>query len=707
MIPMNKYKVLALGLLFLLFAIFTWTHGGDVIGWCFFGPACLYLPIAGYKFYRDFSIIAQARAELAEAAAQPPALPEPTSTEEGLSLGTRLGSHEPLVVAEKNRFAGTYMVGVQGSGKSAEMANMILQDAIAGKPGIVIDPHKDLVMNVISRLPEHLLNKAYWLNMEDEAYPFGVNVFGRLTDTSNMAVAKAVDQVMHIFETVWEDVLKQHNLPRYLRAAVITLLANPGMTLVDMRRFLLDDTFRAQLLKNVTDSTVTDFWQTQYDDLHYNDRMKRVQPLLGRLELLFMGRSLVRHILGQKDTSIDFPTAFEDIELIFITLPTKSLTQDSRLIGTMLIAEAYRAIFAFGDLPAHKRPEVSVYIDEFHNFVTQDITELFTEGRKFGIKLTVAHQFRSQLPEYLRASTLTATTKLCLRVTHDDAHEMAHFFRSKETTVRPEDIDPHPIKHLLTYPINNYHIRLFVDRYLRPLQSMRSGGTVEVTPLFGVLTAIRGRNRVTHELWDPTLHLDQLLYEVMTTGNAHVHIPVDIVLGFSGCGYGFYNEWQHTLDKEWYLIPELVFPPSLVIRKPDNSLEWTRRPDDGREELYSFIFCLRQTMMYLAKHPVGKETTVTPSELAQTLVELPNRELYARSGTEVGRIRTDDMAKPIAAKAFHERLAAIQAQTRAKYCTPKDEVEASIRSTQNMLGTSMSLTDDQVTDTPTSRWEEL
>lgn len=707
MIPMNKYKVLALGLLFLIFAIFTWTHGGDVIGWCFFGPACLYLPIAGYKFFRDFSIIAQARAELAEAAAQPPALPPVVATEEGLSLGTRLDSHEPLVVAEKDRFAGTYMVGVQGSGKSAEMVNMILQDAIAGKPVIVIDAHKDLVMEVLKRLPEHLLKKVFWFNMEDEAFPFGVNVFGKLEDTSSMAVAKAVDRVMHIFEAVWPDVLKQHNLPRYLRAAVITLLANPGMTLVDMRRFLLDDTFRAELLKNVTDSTVLDFWQTQYDDLHYNDRMKRVQPLLGRLELLFMGRSLVRNILGQKDTSIDFLTGIENEALIFLTLPTKSLTQDSRLIGTMVVAQVHATIFAFGDLPAHKRPEVCVYIDEFQNFFTEDIAELFTEARKFGLQTVVSHQLRSQLPEYLRAATLSAMTKLCFRVTHDDAHEMAPFFRSKETTVRPEDIDPHPIKYLLTYPIDDYHIRLFVDRYLRPLQSMRSGGTVDVTPLFGVLTAIRGRNRVTHELWDPTLHLDQLFYEVMTTGNAYVHIPVDIVLGFSGCGYGFYNEWRHIIDKEWYLSPELVFPPSLVIRKPDNTLEWTRRPDDGREELYSFIFCLRQTMMYLAKHPVGKETTVTPSELAQTLVELPNRELYARTGSEVGRIRTDDMAKPIAAKAFEERLAAIQAQTRAKYCTPKDEVEASIRSTQNMLGTSMSLTHDQVTDTPTSRWEEL
>jgi hypothetical protein len=642
---MSKWKALGLGLLFLTIAITVWNTGGGDATWI---PAILaggYLSPGGYKFWRDWSIVNDAKKELATAASQPPVLPPVMDPEKSLSLGRCLEAAKAFLLREKDRFAGLYMLGVQGVGKTAQMINMILHDIKAGNAVIVIDPHMDLVMDCLARLPMHLLHKVFWLNMEDVEHPFGVNLFGAGNHQGDeITQMESVERIMHIFEAVWADVLKQHHLPRYLRAAVLTLLANPGTTLVDMQRLLTDDEVRAAMLKNVSDQTVRDFWRTEYDDLPYSDRSKRVQPLLGRLELLFMGRGLMRNILGQRgETSIDFRATIEQSQLIFITLPTKSLTQDARLIGTALVAQIHAAIFSFANLAPDKRPGVSLYVDEFANFVTPDIVELFTEGRKFSLRLVVAHQFRGQLPEYLREATMTAFTKVCFRLTPDDAHEMSHLFRSKQTEVRPEDIDPHPIKYLLTYPTDDYHVKLFVDRFLRPLQSMRSGGHVEVTPKLNTLTAMRGEEMPTYELWDPTLHLDQLLYEVMTTRNPHVRIPFDIVEGFSGCGHTFYNEWRHVLDKEWWLGTDITFPAALVIQKPDGTMEWTRRPDDGKEDLYLFIFCLRATMAYLARQPIGKETAMTTAEIAGQLVELPNREMYVRAGNEVARVRTNDM----------------------------------------------------------------
>ena len=359
---MNKYKALGLGLLFLVLAILIWANGGDLlIGWMVCTPALWYLPQAGWKFYRDLSIIAQARAELAEAAEHPPALleaePEP-DREEYTPLGRVVDSGKQFYIDMVDRFSGLYMLGVQGVGKSAQLVNMILHDAQAGMATIVIDPHGDLVTDCMKRLPDYLLSKVHWLNMLDEQYPFSANIFSDTDVSTGLKLAEVVDQVMHIFESVWPDVLKQVYLPRYLRNAVIVLLANPGTTLVDMRNFLLNDAVRRRLLKNVTDPTVIDFWQTEYDELGYLDRMKRVQPLLGRLELLFVGRSIVRNILGQAEKGITFRHAIENGETIFITLPTKSLTQDARLIGTILVTLISRALFSFADTPAAERSGV-------------------------------------------------------------------------------------------------------------------------------------------------------------------------------------------------------------------------------------------------------------------------------------------------------------------------------------------------------------
>jgi hypothetical protein len=352
----------------------------------------------------------------------------------------------------------------------------------------------------------------------------------------------------------------------------------------------------------------------------------------------------------------------------------------------------------------------SLYIDEFSQFVTEDIERLFVEGRKYGVQLTVAHQYRGQLPEYLREATMTARTKLCFRVTPEDAREMSHVFPHKQAIVRPEHVDPHPIKWLLTYPVDERHVRLFVDRYLRVLQSMRRGNMVHITPPPSALTAMRTSRAQTYRVFDPTLHLDQFFYEVMITGNPRLHIPWEIVEGLSGCGHTFYHEWRRTLDKEWWLGPEAAFPPSLVIKRPDGSLMWTRPPDDGHEEFYHCVFLIRATMRYLAEHPLGEATTLSTSEVAAQLMELPNRQMYVRAGDEVVLLRTDDMETPVPAYEFEERLQLIRAQTREQYCRPKEEVEAQLGLNVNKKQANGDVTAEEVNETdamPTPRWEEI
>jgi hypothetical protein len=137
---------------------------------------------------------------------------------------------------------------------------------------------------------------------------------------------------------------------------------------------------------------------------------------------------------------INFRRAIEQRAIIFIKLPVKTIAQDARLLGTILLAEIHAAIFSFADIPAAQRPGFSLYVDEFQHFATSDFSEMLTEGRKFGVRVTVAHQHRSQVPSFLRDSTMTTRTKVCFRLTPEDSREMAHVFPSDEATVRPEDI---------------------------------------------------------------------------------------------------------------------------------------------------------------------------------------------------------------------------------------------------------------------------
>ena len=620
-------------------------------------------------------------------------------------LGTHPETKDGSLIPTIDRFAGLYVLGVQGVGKSGLLENLIAQDIRSERAVTVIDPHGDLIDHCIAQLPEDLLHKVYVLDMTDEAHPFGVNVFAGNNLSTSIAQAQAVARVMHIFEVLWPEVLSQQHLPNLVRAATLTLFASLGKTLVDMLPLLKDDTFRQQLVKNVAKADVRSFWQS-YDELSPTARDQKVAPLVNRLHALFMGRDLVRNIVGQSENTVDFRKAIENKEIIFIKLPIKTLAQDARLIGTLLVAQIHAAIFSFADLPEDQRPGFSLYVDEFQHFATPDFAEMFTEGRKFGVRVTVAHQYRGQLPTYLQQSTKTARTIVCFQCVPDDAREMGHFFLNGEATVRPEDVDPHPIEHLLKRGSDDPKVQTFIDIYLRPVQRFIHSGSVEIRkpgPRFDhapfyLLGVKPPEEKVL--VSDPLPQLNYLLYKVMSTEDETLFIPPEVVRGFANCGGGFFAAFRFAINKPRLLSSKVLFPHYLVAYRANGEPYWVRTPESGKEWLYHFLFHLRWMMRYLANNPIGKKSVLSASDVARMLTGLPRRAAFVRAGEDVGVIYTDDTPSMVDAATYHERLEQIQAQTRQKYCRAKDEVEKEPGDTTPEPG-------EPVAEPELSWWEEV
>jgi hypothetical protein len=592
------------------------------------------------------------------------------------------GDH--FCIPERDRYSGSYVLGVQGVGKSGFLETLIWQDAMKGNALIVIDPHGDLISNVLAALPPHRLSQTYLLDMEDETYPYGANLFSHGKLDTSVAQTQVVDRIMHVFEVLWPDVMEQQYLPSYVRAATITLLTQPGATLLDMQRLLSDDNWRAGLVKNVANPRVREFWRTQYDALTGRDRDNRVKALVNRLNALFMGRDLVCNIIGQRRTTINFRQAIENREIVLIRLPIKTLGQDARLIGTVLLARIHAAIFSFQDIPTEQRPGFSLYADEFQHFATPDFNEMFTEGRKFGVKVTVAHQYRGQLSTFLQESTMTARTKVCFQTVPEDGRAMAHFFPEPEGQIKPEDIDAQVSKTLLTRASDYGPVtERFVDGYLAPLQGYRHGRQVEIAngglDMRAVLKygALNVENAPTPLVDDPTPYLDRLLYEVMRSGNPNLFIPWEIPIGFSNSGGGFFAAARGAKEAELNatIMPLKGFPADLLVPTADGDVEWTRQPRTGKEWFWHFMFSLRSLMFQLAHDPIGKVTESSTSEIAKMLSGLPRRAAFVRSGDDAGVIYTHNTPQRVNQAEFAARFTAVRQQTRAKYCHPREDVE--------------------------------
>src|SRR5205085_3777665 len=76
----------------------------------------------------------------------------------------------------------------------------------------------------------------------------------------------------------------------------------------------------------------------------------------------------------------------------------------SHLLGALLTTTIAQAALSRADIRAADRRTFHLYADEFQSFATDSFALILSEARKYGLTLTVAHQYLDQLPDKLRSA---------------------------------------------------------------------------------------------------------------------------------------------------------------------------------------------------------------------------------------------------------------------------------------------------------------
>ena len=90
------------------------------------------------------------------------------------------------------------------------------------------------------------------------------------------------------------------------------------------------------------------------------------------------------------------------------------------------------------DIPdVRDRRPFYLYVDEFQNFATDSFATILSEARKYGLNLTVANQYISQMSDTVRDAVFgNVGTMISFRVSADDAPILAKQFEpnSRQST---------------------------------------------------------------------------------------------------------------------------------------------------------------------------------------------------------------------------------------------------------------------------------
>src|SRR5437016_516893 len=176
-------------------------------------------------------------------------------------LGTDLQTGQIVELPKTSRPQGLYIIGIQGTGKSGLIENLIMQDIDQQIGVCVLDPHGELIDHVIARLEPKHEKDVILLDITKYQNPFGLNLFTCSDLTNPEKVEQTVGQVMHVFEKLFG---VSHDTPlilEYLLNCTYTLVANQGYTMAEIPLLLTDKNCRQKLVANVKKQQVLTFWR--------------------------------------------------------------------------------------------------------------------------------------------------------------------------------------------------------------------------------------------------------------------------------------------------------------------------------------------------------------------------------------------------------------------------------------------------------------
>jgi hypothetical protein len=350
---------------------------------------------------------------------------------EGMHLGVSSyrGIKREVFIGEGDRMKHMYVIGKTGTGKSELMKDMILQDIRAGKGICFMDPHGDALQDIMKLIPPERAEDVIYFNPSDTERPVGMNLLEAHTEDQQHFVATAVINLMYKLFDPYKTGIVGPRFEHGVRNAMLTAMAEPGNTFVEVMRIMQDARFVQELLPKVTDPMVRRYWTDQIaqtSDFHKSEVLDYTVSKFGR----FVTNRLIRNIIGQSQSSFDFRKIMDEGKILLINLAKGELGEEnSNFLGLILVPRILMAAMSRADIPEEQRRPFYLYVDEFQNLATPDFAVIMSEARKYGLGLCVANQFIGQVEEEVKNAVFgNVGTIISFRVGVSDANYLQHEF---------------------------------------------------------------------------------------------------------------------------------------------------------------------------------------------------------------------------------------------------------------------------------------
>ncbi len=342
-----------------------------------------------------------------------------------------------------------YVVGKSGVGKSKLLELLARQDIAYGYGVCFIDPHGDVIQEILDFIPKERIDDVVLIDPSDTKYPASFNPLANVDPAFKHQLTQGLIEVMQKqFGANWTP-----RLEHVFRFTCLALLDYPHATMRGMISMLTDRNYRQLVIDHIEDEMVRRFWAIEFADWSEKYDTEAIIPLVNKLAQ-FLSDPMMRNIFGQKENKIDLEELINNNKIILINLSKGRLGEEnSSFFGSMFITKIKQAGMARVSLSEREREDFYLYVDEFHNLMTETFENLMTEARKYGICLTVAHQYMGQLLPRVQQAVLGNTgTTIIFRIGGEDAVKL-----------EPEMSPIFGVKDMVNLGVRQFYIKETID----------------------------------------------------------------------------------------------------------------------------------------------------------------------------------------------------------------------------------------------------
>ena len=342
-----------------------------------------------------------------------------------------------------------YIIGKSGVGKSKLQELMIRQDIAYGQGVCIIDPHGELIEDILNFIPKERIEDVCIIDPGDVDYPSSFNPLANIDPTFKHQLTQGLIEVLRKqFGANWTP-----RLEHVFRFTVLALLDYPHATMRGMISMLTDRNYRQKVVEYIQDDMVKRFWAIEFADWSEKFDTDAIIPLVNKLGQ-FLSDPMLRNIFGQKQNKIDLEQLMNEQKILMINLSKGKIGEEnSSFFGAMFLTKIKQAGMARAKLEPKDRHDFYLYVDEFQNIVTDTFENILSEARKYGINLIVAHQYVGQLlPKVQQAVLGNIGSIISFRVGGDDA-----------TKLKPEFAPVFDVKDMINLGVGEFYVKMTID----------------------------------------------------------------------------------------------------------------------------------------------------------------------------------------------------------------------------------------------------